>query len=165
MTHLYHILELLNEVLYCGIISTIYYFEFPPQLSANHHRLFSKLTKFITWWKSIDEKIQQYAYIQAAVKVVVWNSNVHIRCVSKIKELWKQPVQHWKVPSKYYYKCKNDYFSFIWLVLRVSSEKNNFWKIPTFDMDVYFWSDFRIIQVYSFALRLVMIKISICHQY
>ena len=33
---------------YCGMISTIYHFEFPAQLSANNIRLFSKLTNRVT---------------------------------------------------------------------------------------------------------------------
>ena len=34
--------------MYCGMISTIYHFEFPAQLSANHNRLFAKLTNRVT---------------------------------------------------------------------------------------------------------------------
>ena len=45
---------------YCGMISTIYHFEFPAQLSANNIRLFSKSTNHVTGWKWIVEIIPQY---------------------------------------------------------------------------------------------------------
>ena len=38
---------------YCCIFWSIYYFEFPPHLSANNLCLFFKLTNHVAWWKWI----------------------------------------------------------------------------------------------------------------
>ena len=56
------------------MISTIYHFEFPATLSANKHRLISKLTNLVIGWKWIVEIILQYGWEKIGGLIVIFTT-------------------------------------------------------------------------------------------
>ena len=82
---------------YCSVFWSIYYFEFPPQLSANQLGIFFKLTNRIAWWQKIDtvpkkwdwpenmtiKKIHNFIPNRLRFRQTVWKS--FIRIVQKMQ--------------------------------------------------------------------------------